>query len=340
MRPAHVATALVVLLVVAGCQGQPTPTTSASLPASSPAPSADEPVQERETGLIQPKQVFGGDCSLLFSTDEVSAAVGATMTVVPPADIFDNAGIIDEQNGGLRCAWKSDPYSVVDVLVLPAEAVSYDEPDTCGSFTESGIPACTLEATANGIRMSGMVGRIDAPVVDMEAAKQTLLALFTERATPANVAPVPIPAAGSWAFPVECESVVAAADLSGVPGLGADSTGYSGAGGSDAYYPPAVQALWGPHGLPHCGIDGESVFLDFDASGGGRWKESELSAAPAVPLVAEAFDAAYAVPLSDGRFRIHAFNGPNWISFDVTFTKNAVPIATALIAALDATAIP
>lgn len=340
MRTVHIAAVAIAVVLLVGCQG-PQADTPGSPSGGPPSPEASASgVQERETGLVQPKQVFGGDCTKLFTIGELSAAMGTSMTVIAPDQIFDNSGIVDEQNAALRCAWESTPYAVVDVLVYPSVAVTYDKPSECGQFTESAIDACPIETTVNGIAISGVEGIADGDAAVVSAAQATLLSLFADRATPENSAAVPIPAAGSWAYPVNCEAIVAAAVLSGVPGLGASSTGYTGAGGSDAYYPAAVVALWGPTGLPHCGIQGESVYLDFDAFGGGRWKEAELSAAPAVPLAVDGVDAVYVLPLSDGRFRINAFDGPNWLQFDVGFTENAGPIAAALVTSLDATAIP
>lgn len=341
MRSTHVVAIVVLALSLAGCQGLPSPTGSSPHAGASPSasPSAS-PIQERETGLTQPRQVFDGDCGALFTEDELGAALGATVSLAAPDDLFDNEGIINQQNGGLRCGWYSDPYAAfVDVLVVPAAAVDYDEPTGCGAYLESGVPACPLEAVAGGIRISGLVASSTGDISAIESATESLRLLFEQRATPENAAPVPLPAVGSWAYPVNCEAIVAASDFSAVPGLGSASLGYTGAGGSDAYYPRAVSALWGASGLPHCGIEGESVSLDFDAFGGGRWKEAELSASPATKLPVDGVDAVYATALGDGSSRINVFDGPNWLQFTVKFTKNAGPIATQLVTALDATAI-
>jgi uncharacterized protein YceK len=341
MRAAHVVIALAVTLLLTGCQALTPPSSTPSGGAPSPTPTlSTSPVQERETGLAKPRQVFGGDCAQLFTAEEVGTALGVPVAAQADVDIFDNFGIIDEQNGGLRCAWVADGYAaLLDVLVLPADATDYDEPSGCGSYLESGMPACPLEASAGGIRISGLAGRFDVELTVIESATNALLSMFEERATPANSAPVPLAAAGSWAYPVDCEAIVAASDFSAVPGLGASSTGSAGGGGSDAYYPAAVIALWRELGLPHCVIAGESVYLYFDAFGGGRWMEAELSAAPASLLPVEGIDAVYATPLGDGTSRINVFDGPNWLQFTVSFTKNAGAIATRLVTALDATAI-
>ena len=288
---------------------------------------------------MAPRQVFDGDCSRLFTTEELEAAVGTAVTPVPAADIFDNQGTENQRFGGLRCDWVAPEYAVyVGVLVLPAAAVSYTEDHACDIALESGHAGCALEAITNGIRISGVVTRSDRDIGLAATAQAALLAVFAEHAVGVNVAPVPLPAAGAWSFPVDCPAVVAAADFSGVPGLGASSTGDHG-GGSDAFYPRAALELWSDVGPPHCFITGESVYLYFDAYGGGRWKEAEVAAgAGTAPIAVDGLDAVYSVPLGDGTFRVNVFDGPNWLQFTVNFTTNAPAIAQTLVASLDLTA--
>ena len=71
-----------------------------------------------------------------------------------------------------------------------------------------------------------------------------------------------------------------------------------------------------------------------------RWKGVSVgTAAQATPLTVDGLDSVLANPNPDGSYTIDVLDGPNWLEFTVTHTSNAGPIATALVTALDATAV-
>ena len=335
-----IGTAIVVAIALTGCaaQGQP-PEAPPSL-SSGEGATAEPTSQARETGLVAPAQVFGGACDAVFTAAEISAAVGLAVTQTARGNSPDSDPI--EQLGGMECSWsnEADPGSVsVWIFVFPDGAVTYDPPsDVCESQTvESGDPVCLLEATESGIRLSGLImaGSMDAAMV--QTARSTLLDLFAQRAAAAEPTPLPLPAIGAWEMPVQCESVVAGADLSTVAGLGAGSTG-EGSGGRGGHMPYAVTGLHGDDDLPFCLVVGESAEVPFTALGGMRWKGQQTAeAGGATPLTVDGLDSVYVSPTRNGGFTVDVLDGPNWLQFHVQFTKNAPGIATALVAALDAT---
>jgi hypothetical protein len=177
---------------------------------------------------------------------------------------------------------------------------------------------------------------LDSDTSLLAAQRDALVEHFSENPSDPS-APLPVPAVGAWAYPVDCASIVADADLSGVPGLGERAVGRQ-TGGNDAFYPEAESALWGEFTPPLCGVDGEDATIEFDARGGSRWMEGEVSATwGASPLVLSGIDKAFSIPDKYGYTDVEVFDGPNWLSFRVKHLKNAEPIATALVAALDKT---
>lgn len=339
-RAATIALALSLAVGIAGC-GSGSPEAASPSNGSSTTPSA-EPTQARETGLVAPKQVFGGDCANLYTADEISQIVGLPVVEGDSGSMYGIPDISVELHGGIRCSWSAAEYAAsVYLVALPEAAVTYGAPSGCEPDNGLYYPGCTLEKVAGGIRLSGRVSTIDSDLTALAAYQTALLSLFEQRATPENYAPLPIPAAGAWRYPVDCASVVAAADLSAVPGLGAGTEGGQ-TGGSDAYFPPAEFALWGAFTPPYCTMYKGDVYVDFQAFGGGRYMESTIAALPgAASLAIDGIESAITVPTGyDDRTVVHVFSGPNWLHFTVKFTKNAAPIAKALIASLDATATP
>ena len=342
--PRLLVTAAIVAVVLAGC-ATPTPSephTPPSPPASA-APSA-EPAQQRETGMTRPAGVFGGTCGELFTDAELQSVMGEPLTIRPNHfnDLWGGGGVID-QSGGLMCRWGGDSSVIIAVVLLDG---TLDKDLVELECTEGGShdvfsTVCDLVETSNGILLSAMVSA-ETPATTVAVQRDALRALFVERSAEQPATLVPIPAVGSWVLPPDCEAVVAGADLSGVPGLGAGATGAEGPGygknGPQAEF--AIAPTWSP---PSCSILGESegVYVYFVPIGGYRWKESEIAGrSDAAPLTLDGVDAAYAVPSPwEDTTIVYAFSGPNMLVFTVKYTKNAAGIATALIASLDSTAV-
>lgn len=307
--------------------------------------------QARETGLVAPARVFGGDCAALFSVDDVSKAVGVRVALEDFGTNARGSGSGDEavieQLGGIQCAWRADTmpsnYAVAWFVLFPLGALDFETPDApCGHapWEEDTVVNCFVDEVRNGIRITGLMVGDGAIATSIEPARAELLALFAERATKAMTAQIPIPAVGAWALPWECQAVVSAADFSSVPGLGSTAHG-EGLGGRGGVLPLAFGYLHGEDGVGACSIVGESATVDFVALGGMRWKGAAVTAAAdTVTLGIDGLDSVLASKNPDGGYAVEVLDGPNWLEFHVKYTKNAGPIALALVAALDSTAAP
>ena len=324
--------------VLSGCQGRaadsPLPSDPPSLALPTPTPT-----QARETGLVAPAQVFGGDCEALFTSAEISEILGMPMIASEGSYIADGGFPYVEQHAGMHCSWgHSDYQGLVSLIVLPEAAVEYSASTGCDVATELGS-GCALEAAHNGMRISGGVFRADNDQAALASAQSSLLELFAQRAEEASVVPVPLPAAGAWAWPVDCVAVGAAGDFSAVPGLGAATESLRAGGGTDAYFAPADKALAGDYPVPYCLLQSGEVFVYFIALGGSRWAEAQVTARPdATTIAVDGIDTVVLSPGWEGT-RVDAFDGPNWVTFFVRHSSNAGVLAQALVAALDTTAI-
>jgi hypothetical protein len=346
---------MLAIVALSGCAGQAAAPpvvepTRTSTPASAPTPTPSA-TQARETGLEQPKQVFGGDCGSLFSDAELSAALGAPMTVNTDAErdlghYPDPIQSTVEQIGGIQCWWSSPTKSGIWLwaFVFPEGAIDYSETaDPCIATGFEGND-CQVESVSAGVRISGILGDSNgsstaAGLKKSEARHTAFVELFDERAGSVPLAPAPIPALGAWNVRPDCEAVVAAGDFTAVPGLGAKAKGEV-TGFVGGYLPGFLRSLHGDGGTG-CFIDGESVEVNFTALGGQRWKgELNIKLGKAKPLQVDGLDAVYVRDNSNGTHTIDVLDGPNWLQFDVAFTKNAGPLARALVAGLDATAAP
>jgi hypothetical protein len=337
MRSVGAVVVAVAVAALAGCALLPVAddATPDVVPTLSPTPTA---TQARETGLVAAARPFGGDCANLLTEAEASSLLGESAILYPvEGPPLDTTVAL---HGGVSCFWIAadrDGTVGLDVVLLPEQPVSYDVEHGCEPSGEMyGSARCAVEAVTNGTRISGSLWDSSDSVDTNEVTRDAFLELFTERANAATPAPVPVPAIRAWALPVDCASVVAAGDFSGVSGLGASSTGGQ-TGGTDVLPPAAEMDLWGGFGTPYCEVNGEAANVLFVASGGGRWLESSVAAA-GTPFVIEGYESAYASPGWDGLTNVDVFDGPNRLHFEIRYMSNAKALADALFAALNTTA--
>jgi hypothetical protein len=280
-----------------------------------------------------------------MSDAEASEIIGADahLKQSPFSIAYGGPRVTVELHGGMYCDWsatdRSHPVGISAVL-LPADAVSYQPPTQCREDNTDFVPSCPTEMVANGTRLSGWAFADSTSSAASVAA--AFVAMFTDHADLVAPVPVPLPAVGAWALPVDCEAVVAAGDFTRVPGLEAGARGDFGLGNDfEAARSDAEHALDSFYGTPYCAVSASdaSVSINFVASGGGRWLESEVSAI-AAPFALEGYDSAYQSPASDDSSltNVEVFDGPNYLHFTVRYLKNAKPLADALYAALDTTA--
>ena len=105
----------------------------------------------------QPAQVFGGDCSAMFTDDAVSEALGQSVTLMSGTVTVDPESLLVEQAGGIHCSWsRPDSSLALLVVAVPAAAVAVAEEQDCVATMISDT-SCPVDVTANGIRLSGVV---------------------------------------------------------------------------------------------------------------------------------------------------------------------------------------
>ena len=152
---------LVVALVVAGgltgCGAADLPVVEPEGTHAAPEPTA---TQARETGLVPPARPFAGDCANLMSDAEASTVLGKDAVSYVPELSFAPEYTV-ELHAGMHCKWVSADGTFsdsADVVVLPADAVAYDEPSGCTPAGDAFLaPRCAVEAVVNGTRVSGAV---------------------------------------------------------------------------------------------------------------------------------------------------------------------------------------
>jgi hypothetical protein len=323
--------------VLAGCGPTvpvPDPTDSAA-PTPSATPSETRtptptPTQVAETGFVQPRQAFDGDCSAIFSTAELTDLAGRGLTLKytgnPLALSFD---YLAPQAGAVTCTWANKTWaSGLSFVVLPeASAVDTTPVSWCGEV-ESGGLACAFDATENSLRISGRIFNSTASKSALKVKAHEVEALFVDHAAAlTDVTPAPIPADGAWSMPLDCAAIARDVDLGAVFGVsGTFSGGESGGFGADY----VERILWPGLVWPRCGAWNEKANKDvlFSIVGGGRWAEESIASTDgAVRRTVAGVDAVYEIPSVNGKI-VHLFDGVNWLVIDASSSKNtAVGVA-------------
>ena len=320
--------------MLVGCAPQPAPQ-------STPTP---EPIELVD--VDQPAQVFGGDCSAVFTDEALSGIFGIPLiNPVMPEDApdwwfppIDPQSYLIEQAGGIHCTWgelstSPDVYPnvVLYVAVVPAGAVSAPEATECVP-TEMSQTGCPIDVTTNGLRLSGTTTDIEG--VDQLSLVAAVEALFTARASATAPGVAPTPVAGAWHNPVDCDAMAASldpADFGATEPLQADYTM-----GTDAYMSAVQVGLQGGRYLPGCSLYADPGGVSFVALGGGAWiRDAVLAQEGATIVDVPGIDLVVETPVDGGGITVDTFDGVNWLQ-TTWGDPETYPALIALIAALDA----
>ena len=360
------ALAAVLIVALAGCATTPDvvePTSSPVVEAPSPT-STSTPVTE--TGLEQPQQVFGGECSSLLSDADASEIVGTAVTVgtLSPLVSFETALVW--QAGGIRCDWVDDAYSVgISLTAAPsavvgdldaAEACQQNRRDVVGDIT------CGVVSNENGIAVSGIAGFGGGTTAAAKKKATTQVAALTEliaaNSTPDAAPPVTLPAPGAWANPgvvadtnpPMCAELDGAIDSDAFMGGGSRGaleevlpvTGYltpidSDLGGYETNEPS--WCYWSATRTAAEVAQGKISQILSRSLGGGAWildRVAETNGAK--ELTIDGVDRAYRVTDEAGHVSIWAAAGPNAAAFTYTVGEKDSGYRTVVIIidALDA----
>ncbi len=332
----------VALVALSGCQGQDSaihgPTIAPPTPTTSPTPTA--------VVYSAPDQVFEGSCAALFSEAEVSEMLGTTVTLVgdslrpyvPGTYSPTVQAQIVPQLGGIRCDWEAEyPAPSLVLLALPSGVLTIGEQGSC--TVDYGITSCGVDATVNGIRISGAVIQSDdSTAATLQGVADKVEAVFGERAAQTVAVPAPVPSATAWRAIPTCEQLESNAEIRA---LVVSEPSFIGTWGSDGgyIYLPAEGDVYSRTDTEYsCPLNfsegGQEYFCYFSALGGGRWNEDLLAQLPGAERETVAgFDAVITLPVGDG-FSVEAFVDDNWISAYAANPETVYPVMRALAAML------
>ena len=308
------------------------------LPAPTPTVSATpttEPTAKPVT--VAPAQVFDGECSRLFSEAEVSEMLGTSVTLQLQFNGPYIARKLEQRFGGIRCEWDGKyPNPGLTVLVVPSGVLAIAEQEYCAVDDSNAAMYCSVDVTANGIRISGAVSHADAGGgVSLQAEADKVEALFKERAMAVPAVPAPTPSATAWTSIPTCDELTTNSEIQAL--ILADPVFVGPLGGDGGYvYLPAEQDLYFSRSgaRPNCQLSGGEGYFIFSALGGGGWNEESLAELPgATREVVPGFDAVIVRPdSSEDMLNVDAFIDDNWISTRTTRPEATYPVLRALVA--------
>jgi hypothetical protein len=284
-RTALLTIALVATLALAGCAPSAGPVAEPDVPVVTPSPT---PTQARETGLVPPARVFGGDCDALFTDAELSEVFGVAMVRggTEGRGATDFRRILTEQLGGMTCGWYNDGGAdrAVGITVAPVGSVGPVGPAECAS-DRLGV-VCNMDEIVNGMRFVGEVSYTftasDTPLSKVQAVTEAVTALFAAKGTAAEVVPAPLPAEGAWVNPADCVAVDGAITsptfLDGAPRTPVEQSG----GLGDYVSPIDTAAAGADVAHPHFSCrwltepNHPELALTVDFLGGGAWTAGDI----------------------------------------------------------------
>lgn len=173
-------------------------------PTSAPAPAVAVPTA--------PLAAFGGDCSVVATEEEVSAATGGPVVASPYSGTYMPDWTV-RGLGGIRCAWTAQSGDGVWVTVIPIAAAGQDivdhsgadQPYCYGGDSGAGFQdACSFSASVDGWWYAGVVySAIDSGIAATDAV-DALVADFGTRSS-AHAATPPAATDGAWTETPSCE---------------------------------------------------------------------------------------------------------------------------------------
>ena len=301
--------ALVTLL--SGCVSAATANTEP--PAPSIVAETPEPTAEPDP-LAPPALVFGGDCSVVLTDAEVSAATGGPVAARADGPV-DAVTIAVEHLGGIRCAWDDDSgLPRVWLTIIPHAAVA-DAAATSGA-DEGSAPLCYGDEVQGRCSFGRSVGEYwmagvlytaagsDADAVD---GIDALAEAFGGRSD--RPAPAPVERPGAWLADEDCAFTDPATVL-GQPDLEATD------GHNPAEAGPGVYAALRTSGYRSCGWWGvsSSFGLGLTTVPGAGWAVREAAAmSGAITTPVDGAVESVAVATSEESWALLATDGVNLV---------------------------
>jgi len=353
-RPAALAAVVFSLLLLSGCAAgspAPAPTTASPAPTGSAVPSA-APTEDPDAGGSAPAQAFDGDCSLVFSTQEVTDLAG--WTAADPVQFVSTVPdmALVHQVGGIGCVWSpaEGDEGYLQLTVVPQKKLSDQLEDGTTCFLQSEKTyICAIDLEANGYHLSANFTTANSASYNKaNAISERIAEAFTANADARAEAVSPKKPYGAWPLEFTCADLGKKAKVG--KALGNNNLRISD-GGGDVQVTAAETDLWGGRPFLRCywadsdadpADSGTIAQLTVAVLGGAAWTQQGIGVLPGAEEVdVEGAERAIIVtdPTGSGSTaaELHVFDGVNWMvlsaeGMDPTQLYPAVPV---LIKALD-----
>lgn len=322
---------LLCVILLSGCAaGTPAPAQSsaAAAPSASAEPTA-EPTEDPDAGGTPPAQAFDGDCSLVFTTQEVTDLSGwaATDAVQFVSTVPDMALV--HQVGGIGCVWApaagDDGY--LQLTVVPQKQLSNQLEDGTTCFLQSEKTyICAIDLEANGYHLSANFTTANtASYKKANAIAGRIADAFTAKADERDKAVTLKEPEGAWPLDFTCADLGKKARVGKALG---DSDLKISDGGGDVQVTAAETDLWGGRPFLRCywadpdadpdAVPGTIAQLTVAVLGGAAWTQQEIAVLPGAEEVdVEGAERAIIVTdpngLGSSTGDLHIFDGVNWL---------------------------
>lgn len=333
---------VVAALVVGGIAVLQNQDFAPAIPTPTPTDQAPEP---KPSTTVKPEQLFDGDCSAVLNEQKASAIAGMPLKVRESSFVVDPSwggySFAVAQSGGIDCRWAAPPQEDVSFSPTISLVFLYDKllpplekPQSCGQGYTENI-TCAIDGVANGVRYSGGIGGERA---DAEKIADEVVAAIEEFLQSESIAPAPLPAAGAWSTPPDCDRLGTLAEINTL--LDGTFATYGGEGHGNR----GSQAVWNllteDQSLNCYWFDeSDNSAVQVGVFGGGAWAQPIVANEPvAEPVSIDGFDSAYLATDEYGSSTLHAFRGDNWIQIpaDVATLDDRKALLIAFANALDA----
>lgn len=228
---------------------------AAASPSASPSPGSATPTSTVAAAGARPDLAFGGACAAALTTAQVGSAVGAAVTLDPPAAFADQWTV--QQLGGIFCSWTDGAdHKLLWITIIPAAAAGAHV-----TKQNDGQPYCYGRDLAAGQSDACSFGTVLGPWwfagVAYTAEGSHLHSVDAIAALTADVSPplagedarVPVVHPATWSTSLDCAAFATAADLATVL---ADSALTGGNGNGGAELGPGVYGAQAATGYRSC----------------------------------------------------------------------------------------
>lgn len=258
-------------VVLSGCS-------AATKPSPSSPPLASVSASPSAAANARPSLALDGKCASALTESEVSAAVGATVTLKPSRAFADTWSV--QQLGGIACTWaNASKADLLWVTIIPAAAAGAQvakqndgQPNCYGGDVAVGqSDACSFGTVIGPWWFAGVAYTAEGSHLRSKDAIASLTSALSPRLAAAD-ARVPSTAPGTWSTALDCDVVAKAADLATVLG---DPALVGGRGNGGAELGPGVYGALAATGYRSCMWDdgsspGPNAFT-IEVIPGGAW---------------------------------------------------------------------